>query len=149
MDKKEIFKKTHTGTNMNKLKLLYSTLSVTVIILLAFIGYSVTHQATSSPEELGTLTSQALIELENFSIVRLRISNREGRDINYTICTSVDNSTRCFEQPIRNGKSFTYGNQIHLKKNEEREVTIVVYKEVEPIENITYNFGKFDVNSLG
>jgi hypothetical protein len=122
---------------MNKLKLLYSILSIAVIILIAYAGYFVIHQATSSSEESGTLTSQALIQLENYSIAQLDISNREGHDINYTICTSVDDITRCFRQPIGDGKTFTYG---HYVRTEKKEVIIVVYKEgdPEPIENATY-----------
>lgn len=126
---------------MNKPKLFYSALLIVTAILLTFIGYSIVHQTTSNPEALTTTTKQDLVKLEKYSIIQLKIFNREGRGINYTICTSLNNSNpRCFSQPIGNEKTFTYQYYAYPKEDRKKEVTILIYKEgePEPIENITY-----------
>lgn len=125
---------------MNKLKLLYSILVIAVVVLIAFAGYSVLHQSISSQDEPATITSQAIIDVEKYSIFHLEISNREGHDINYKICILFDNLTRCFWQQIRDEKMFTYKRYFRPEENREKELTILIYREAEsePIENATY-----------
>lgn len=123
---------------MNKLRLIYIALVITVLILIAFAGFSGIYQAITRPNESATFTTQALIKVENLSVFHLVITNREGRDVNYTICTTVDDSKSCFLQPIGNESTFTYKRHIHPTENKEKKVTIVILKENETIENATY-----------
>jgi hypothetical protein len=125
---------------MDRLKLIYAALAVVVVILIALVGFTGIYQSLVSSNESATVTSQAMIDVENFSVFHYDITNREGRDTNYKICTFFDDTTNCFWQPIEDGKSFTYKRYFQTDENEQKRLTITVYKEddPEPIENTTY-----------
>jgi putative lipase involved disintegration of autophagic bodies len=124
---------------MNKLKLLYSAMAVTVVILIAYAGFTGIYKSLTKSNESATITTQAIIDVENFSIFHFDITNREGHATNYKICALFENATKCFWQPIENGKTFTYERYFYLEDKKQRKLTITVYKEddPEPIENIT------------
>ena len=124
---------------MNRLRILYIGLIGAVLMLIALTGFSGIYQSLVRPNESATFTTQALVDVENFTVFDYEISNREGRDTNYKICTFYDNSTTCFYQPIEKEKSFTYKRYFYPEE-EKKRLTITVYKEddPDPIENATY-----------
>jgi hypothetical protein len=125
---------------MNRLRLIYVALVITVLILIAFAGFSGIYQAITRPNESATITTQAMVDAENFSVFHYDIINKEGRDTNYKICTDFEDAVTCFWQPIEDGKAFTYKRYFQEEENRKRKLTITVYKEddPEPIENATY-----------
>jgi len=125
---------------MDRLKLLYFAMVLAVIIFIVFTLFSGIYQAINRPNESATFTTQALAETENFSVFHYDITNREGRETNYKICTDFEGATTCFWQPIENGKIFTYARYFLEDESKKRKLVITVYKEddPEPIENVTY-----------
>ena len=125
---------------MNKLRLIYVALVITVLILIAITLFSGIYQSLVRPNESATLTTQALVDVGSYKVFDYEITNREGRDTNYKICTLYDDSTACFWQPIEDGKSFSYKHYFYPEGDEKKKLTITVYKEDdhEPIENATY-----------
>lgn len=127
---------------MQKLKLFYIFSVFAALFLLSLIVYNLTYQA--APGEFKTTTQHGLLEFGDYSIAYVIISNNEGRDVNYTISTSIDRSG-FFNQPVRvrDGRKFSHVRYVYAKKGEKKEVVILVYKDdlPEPIENITYHVG--------
>ncbi len=125
---------------MERLKLLYVVLIATVLLLIALTGFSGIYQSLARPNESATFTTQALVDVENYTVFDYEITNREGVDTNYKICTMFDDTTKCFHQPIENGKSFTYKHYFYPEGDEKKRLVITVYREddPEPIENSTY-----------
>jgi len=124
---------------MDRLKLFYSVMVFTLIALIAFVGFSGIYSAITRPDASATVTTQAIVDVENLSVFIFEVSNKEGKDTNYQICSLIENETNCFWQPIKNGKSFIYKR--HFQETEEkRKLIITVFKEddSEPIENATY-----------
>lgn len=125
---------------MDKLKLIYVTLVFVVIILIALLSFGGIYQSLVGSNSSATITTQALVDVEDFMVFDYEIKNREGRDTNYKICTMFNDSTKCFHQPIENEKSFIYKHYFYPEGDEKKRLTITVYKEddPEPIENVTY-----------
>ena len=92
---------------MNRYKLLYNAMVAAVLILIAIAGFSGIYQSLTRPNESATITTQAIVDVENFSVFHFDVSNREGRDTNYKICTFFENKKECFWQIIGDGRSFT------------------------------------------
>ncbi len=124
---------------MNRLRLIYVALVITVLILIAITAFSGIYQSLVRTNESATITTQAMVDTENFSVFHYDIINKEGRDTNYKICTDFEDTMTCFWQPIENGKAFTYKRYFQEEDNK-RKLIITVYKEddPEPIENATY-----------
>lgn len=125
---------------MDRLKLLYIGLIAAVLLLIFMAGFSGIYQSLVRPNESATLTTQALVEAEDYKVFEYEILNREGQDTNYKICVFFENNQRCFWQPIQHGRSYTYKRYFYPSGDDKRMLTITVYKEdePEPIENATY-----------
>jgi hypothetical protein len=125
---------------MERLKLIYIALVATVLILIALTGFSGIYQSIVRPNESATFTTQAMVEAESYKVFEYEILNREGQDTNYKICVFFGNTQRCFWQPIKHGRSYTYKRYFYPSGADPSRLTITVYKEnnTEPIENATY-----------
>ena len=125
---------------MKRIKLIYVALVFTVLALIALIGVTGIYQSLVRPNESATFTTQALADVGSYTVFDYEITNREGRDTNYKICTDLDGTITCFYQPIENGKSFIYKRYIYPEGDKKKKLIITVYKEdeTEPIENATY-----------
>jgi hypothetical protein len=125
---------------MDRLKLLYIGLIAAVLIMIFLTGFSGIYQSLARPNESATITSQALVDVETYTVFDYKITNREGRDTNYKICTNFEDKTTCFWQPIKDGKSFIYKRYLYPEGEEKKRLLITVFREddPEPIENSTY-----------
>ena len=125
---------------MDRLRLLYIGLIAAVLILIFLTGFSGIYQSLVMPNESATFTTQVLIEAEGYKVFEYEILNREGADTNYKICVFFEDTQRCFWQPIKHGRSYTYKRYFYPEGADPSRLTITVYKEDDPvpIENATY-----------
>lgn len=125
---------------MDRLKLIYGALVIAVLILIALIGFSGIYKSLVMPNESATFTTQSLVDVESYKVFEYEILNREGQDTNYKICIFFEDSQRCFWQPIEHGRSYTYKRFFYPSGDDQRRLTITVYKEDDqtPVENATY-----------
>lgn len=125
---------------MNKLNIVYLGSIIVAIFLISMIFRSILYQPSYDLTENETVIRHSLVEMGDSAIIQFRITNKEGRDINYTIQVFGVQPERRLVTPVRNGYSTLYNFFVDGEKN----VSILISKDENqvPIENIQYHISK-------
>lgn len=125
---------------MNKLKIFYILSILAAIALVSLILHSIVYRPSNELLENGTVVRHSLTDLGNSSTIKLILSNYEDRDLNYTIQTYGAFPERNLVVPIKKRRTF----RLNWFLNEEANISILIYKEDNPvpIENINYYIKK-------
>ncbi|MBI2831431.1 MAG: hypothetical protein HYX79_04150 [Chloroflexi bacterium] len=122
---------------MNKLKIFY----VITIILLGLLLVSTMSRPINSDVKYSEVQRRQLVQAEGEWILKFDILNREGKDTNYTINSTVGNRPYVEYVTIQDAGMYTYVQHVRPGNPEEKGLSFAVYKEGEgsPFEEATYS----------
>ncbi len=121
---------------MSKLRIIYV---VALVILAVLIGFTV-FQPMATGTKYSEVQKEQLLETESEWIIQFVIINHEGRDQNYTINVLADEKLYTESILIREGRRFSYIQNIRRDLITDGNVSLTIYKEGEatPLEQATY-----------
>lgn len=127
---------------MDKSKIIYLAFIATIVILLLFIGDSISHRLTDpEPAELATIVQNGkLLVADSRSIISFSLANYEDSPTNYTIRTIIGNYSDNFTHLLNASERLTQSITIPSGTISDLNYTIEIYRENEskPIDSSTY-----------
>ncbi len=122
---------------MSKLRIFYIVSLVILALLIVFTVF----RPMATGDQYSEVQRESLLQTEDEWIIQFDISNREGRDTQYTINVSLTDKQYNEQFLIKDGGLFTYIHHIRRNMVGTGEATFTIYKEGSdtPFEQATYH----------
>ncbi len=122
---------------MSKLRIVFIASLVLLAVLLIFTVF----KPITSQEKFSTISRESIIQGEDEWVIQLGITNREGKNTDYTINWSTGGETYNSKTVhIRSEQGFTDIHHVYPETVKEGKLTLEIYKDDEPapFEQSTY-----------
>ena len=122
---------------MSKLRIVFIASLVLLAVLLIFTVF----KPITSQEKFSTISRESIIQGEDEWVIQLGITNREGKNTDYTINWSTGGETYNSKTVnIRDKQGFTDIHHIYPETVQEGKVKLEIYKDGEatPFDQSTY-----------
>ena len=121
---------------MSKFRIAYIASLVILGVLIAFTIF----RPMVTGEQYNEVQFSGLIETEDEWIVEFQLTNKEGKDMYYTLSISADGQPYTSTTLVKDGRMFGFRYHIYPEMLTKGEISLAVYKEGEatPIEEVTY-----------